>query len=292
MRFAIIPLLTLFIHTASAQRDTVLVNGKSCESGNWKLVWVEDFNETTLNATRWFTYYPYTDDGSDNCAFCRLHGDGGQVYIDENVVVSDGILKLIVKQEPIEWFGEQRLHSSGMIHSKQYFGYGRFEIRAKLPDGKGLWPAIWLFGKHAAELDIMEAGMQKPGIIHTSIHNYKIGRMKHLKHRRMPDLSKDYHNYIMEWDTNSIVFMLDEQVLWRFNRFVNKRNYRQLESCNLEPGEYGLEPLFPPVNEQLQLILNVTVGTKTTPFTKEPDKKTVFPATMEVDWIKIYKRDN
>lgn len=291
LQYTLALMLTLCAKIIYAQHDTVLTDGYPCPTGKWKLVFFEDFNSDSVDKSKWFTYYPYTIDGSDSCAFCRLHADGGQVYIDENVEVSDGLLKLNVKRDSTVWFGKKRPYSSGMIHSKQSFSYGRYEVRCKLPKGRGLWPAIWLFGKNSAELDILEAGMQRPRIIHTSIHNYKIKKMKHLKHRRMPDLSAEFHNYVMEWDTNTVVFMLDEQVLWKFHRFTKASNNKQVKDCNLEAGEYGLEPLFPPVNERLQLILNVAVGTKTTPFTNEPDKKTIFPAVMEVEYIKIYERD-
>ena len=275
---------------AFPQRDTLLTEPISCKEGAWKLVFEDEFNNGILNAEEWFTYYPYTMDGSDTCVFCRTHGKEGQIFWDENVVVSNNSLKIIAKSETATWMGEQRNYTSGMIHSKRKFGRGRYEVRAKLPDGMGFWPAIWTYGEVFSEIDIMEAGMQNPKRYHTSVHNREIGKMEHNRKNARTDLSADFHIYAMEWEPNIIRFFLDDKEVWALSRFTSRRG-RNLKRCDLKPGRYGLNPVFPHENESLNMIIGLGVGDVDTPFTKAPDDNTVFPNQMEVDWIRIYERE-
>lgn len=276
-------------HFAYSQKDTLLTQPVSCPEGSWELVFSDEFNTPGLNKDNWFTWYPYTDDGQDQCAFCRLHGEGSQIFRDNNVEVSNGTLKLIAREEVNEWYGEERPYTSGMVHSKRIFKQGRYEVRAKLPKGKGLWPAIWVYGQNEIELDILEAGMNKPHRFHTTIHNRLVPDMVHRRHGGFKDLSEDFHVYSMDWDTNVIIFAIDNKVVWQFHRFQNQRG-RQVKDCNLDPGTYLIDPVFPSAGETVHFILNVTIGTKNTPFTKFPNKRTPFPNVMEVDYVRIYKR--
>ena len=275
---------------AFPQKDTLLIEPISCYEGTWKLVFEDEFNAGALNSDEWVTWFPYTYNGRDSCVFCRTHGDEGQILLDENVVVSDSTLKLVAKRETATWMGEQRNYTSGMIQSNRAFGHGRYEVRAKLPDGMGFWPAIWTYGQIFTEIDIMEAGMQHPKRYHTSVHNWKIGEMEHNRKNIRTNLSADFHTYAMEWESNIIRFFIDDKEVWALSRFTSRRG-RNLKRCDLKPGRYGLNPVFPHENEKLFLIIGLGVGDVGTPFTKAPDDKTVFPNQMEVDWIRIYERE-
>ena len=209
--FFLILLLCIAIE-AFPQRDTLLTERITCQEGAWKLVFEDEFNNGTLNKDEWLTWFPYTDDGGDSCVFCRTHGDEGQVLLDANVVVSDTSLKIIAKREKAIWMGEERDHTTGMIHSRRAFGRGRYEVRAKLPAGMGFWAAIWTFGQIYTEIDIMEAGMQHPERYHTSIHNWVIHKMAHNRKNVKTDLSVDFHVYAMEWEPNIIRFFIDNKL--------------------------------------------------------------------------------
>jgi beta-glucanase (GH16 family) len=272
------------------QKDTLLTDPVSCQEGTWKLVFEDEFNTGSLNTDAWLAWFPYTDDGGDGCVFCRTHGDEGQIFLDENVVVADSSLKIIAKRETATWMGEQRNYTSGMIHSRRAFGPGRYEVRAKLPAGMGFWPAIWTFGQIHTEIDIMEAGMQHPERYHTSVHNWKIGKMAHNRNKIRRDLSEGFHTYSMEWEPNIIRFFIDEQEVWALSRFTSRRG-RNLKKCDLKPGRYRVNPVFPHENEKLFLIIGLGVGDAGTPFTKSPDEATVFPNKMEVDWIRFFERE-
>jgi beta-glucanase (GH16 family) len=291
MRLEILVVLVLCVTQLPgiAQDDTTITRQIQCAKGEWELAFSDEFDGNALNSGRWITWFPYTDDGSDQCAFCRTHGNEGQVYQNENVVVGDGSLKLIARREPANWLGEQREYTSGMIHSRQSFGLGKYEISCKLPGGMGFWPAIWAYGRNVAELDILEAGMQHRRRFHMSIHHRKLKKMLHKRHCDFTDLSSEFHTYTMVWDSSFIQFSLDHKVVWEVSPYKHRFGCR-VKKCDIKPGQYKLEPIFPPPDETVHLILNLCIGNESTPFTKSPDVRTVFPNQMEIDWIRYYQR--
>jgi len=101
----------------SAQEKVNLDGGNICPS-EWKLVFSDEFSGSSLDLSKWYTYYPYTPDHSDQCDFCRTHGNEGQIYRNDNIVVGNGTLKLIAKAQASTWFSSSRNYTSGMIHSK------------------------------------------------------------------------------------------------------------------------------------------------------------------------------
>ena len=118
--------------------------GNLCVDEPWQLVFSDDFDGDSLDREKWMTWYPYGENGSDQCWFCRTHGEEGQVYRDENAVVENGILKLVVQRESDSWYDLPRDYTSGMVHSRQAFtDYARYEIRCKIPEGDGFWPAFF-----------------------------------------------------------------------------------------------------------------------------------------------------
>ncbi|HLN53334.1 MAG TPA: glycoside hydrolase family 16 protein [Lentimicrobium sp.] len=263
-------------------------NDKNSQNG-WTLYFNDEFNDGTLNKDKWITWFPYTDDGSDQCAFCRTHGNENQIFLDRNVVLENGILQIIAKQEDTVWFGEKRSHTSGTVHSRLAFGHGRFEIRAKLPEGEGFWPAIWTFGQVGSEVDIMEAGMQKPKRFHISVHEWNIRDFLHKRINVNYDLSEDFHIYGMEWDTTAIKFFIDNIQVWQVCKFTSNAK-RNPKKCSAR--KRILQPVFPADNEKLFLILGLGIGNELSPFTKSPDQNTVFPNKFEIDYVRIYKREN
>lgn len=121
-------------------------------------------------------------------------------------------------------------------------------------------------------------------------HNWGIGEMAHKRSKVKTDLSTDFHVYAMEWDPNIIRFFIDDNEVWSQSRYTTRRG-RNLKRCNLKPGRYGVNPVFPDEDEKVNIIVNLGVGTPNTPFTKSPDTQTVFPNQMEVDWVRVYERE-
>lgn len=282
-------LVLFFFLVTTLTVDAQVTESGSVERDGWTLYFNDEFDGPALNSKEWLTWFPYTDDGSDQCAFCRTHGNENQIFLDENVVLENGILQIIAKKEEAIWFNEKRSYTSGTVHSRQAFGPGRYEIRAKLPKGEGFWPAIWTFGQIGSEVDLMEGGMQKTKRFHTSVHEWNVKDMFHKRINVNFDLTEDFHVYGMEWDSTSIVFFIDDIEVWQFCKFTPniKRNPR---NCNR--SRKAVQPVFPADHEKLFLIIGMAIGNEETPFTKSPAVETIFPNKFEIDYVRIYKREN
>ena len=287
--FFITCLIAVAPFNSYAQHDTILREPVPCASGDWDLVFHDEFEGDSLDKNKWITWFPYTDDGSDKCTFCRTHGNEGQIFRDENAVVSDGSLKLIARKETGEWMGETRSYSSALIHSRQEFGMGKYEIRCSLPSGMGFWTAFWMFGRKATEIDVFEIGSQNPRYHHVAIHNWNTKNSQQKGYKGRTDLNEGYHIYTMIWDSNFLSIEVDGKEVWRVSKYVGNRG-RVVKKCPVKPGTYRLNTTFPPEGEKLSMIAGMAVGTDNTPFTKSPDKNTIFPNQMVIDWIRIYER--
>jgi beta-glucanase (GH16 family) len=175
-----------------------------------------------------------------------------------------------------------RNYTSGRINTKGLFQNtrGRFEARIRLPVGQGIWPAFWLLGANfeevgwpdCGEIDIMEYRGQEPGIVHGSLHGpgYSGGEAV-TGHYNLPGgqaFNDDFHIFAIEWDANSITYMVDSTP------------YQTLTRNDLPTsGTWVFDhPFF--------IILNVAVGGH---FVGPPDGTTTFPQTMLVDWVRVYR---
>jgi beta-glucanase (GH16 family)/glycerophosphoryl diester phosphodiesterase len=240
-------------------------------SNGMKLVWSDEFNTNGLpDSSKW----SYEVGG---------HGWGNnelQYYTNAdalNTKVDNGILKItVLKQDK-----ENRNYTSARLvtNGKAEFLYGKIEIRAKLPAGRGLWPAIWLLGNNyskagwpkCGEIDIMEhVGFEKDsvfGTIHSEAYNHIKGTQKGKK-IFVSNPYNQFHDYSIEWTPETIDFMLDGQV---YNHIVNEH-----KSTSEWPFEH---PFY--------LIMNVAVGGNLGG--KQGLDENVFPATMEIDYVRFYK---
>ena len=241
----------------------------------WKLVWSDEFNGTKLDYSKW---------GVEENAF----GGGNhemQIYTDraKNVRVAGGKLIIEAHKDDAQVAGTQRPFSSGRLRTKHRgdWRYGRIEVRAKLPAGQGLWPAIWMlptenkYGTWASsgEIDIMEYKGQETDRIHGTLHHGGTwpDNAHTTKILKLPqsDFSKAAHTYAIEWERGEIRWYLDGK-LW------------QTQNKWSTPAA----PFPAPFDEKFHLILNLAVGGK---FVGAPNAATQFPARMEVDWVRVYQ---
>lgn len=262
-----------------------------CPSNSWKLIFYDEFEGSSLDESKWVTYYPYASEGM--CEFCRTHGDEGQIYRDDNVVVSGGTLRLVAKRENGTWFGQNRQYTSGMIHSVSPFNfyYGKFEIRAKIPNGKGFWPAFWLYGADANEIDIFEFGCDKPNWLYTNVHAEIESSDEHWDWSEKyigTNYSNSFHVYTMEWEVNQIIFKVDGNIIRRMPRYWTILGQPLYCNSYISSAVY-IENLLMPDN-QLSVILNLAIGNENTPFTGSPDLNTILPNQFEIDYIRVYQR--
>lgn len=253
-----------FCMAAKAQKD---------EPGKLKrkLVWSDEFNYTGLpDSAKW---------GYDTGG----HGWGNnekQYYTQkklENASVKNGVLNITAIKENI---GEASYTSARLLSkNKGDWKYGRFEIRAKMPEGRGLWPAIWMLPTEwkygdwpvSGEIDIMEHVGYLPdsifGTVHTGAYNHSIGTQKGAKVFRS-DLSDAFHVYTLDWNENEIKIFIDKELYFTYTN--EKKTFREW-----------------PFDQRFHLLLNVAVGGDWGG--KMGIDDTVFPQAMDIDYVRVYQ---
>lgn len=239
-------------------------------SGNWKLLLNEEFNGTDLDAKVWSKGYWYT--GSIN--------KEQQFYRPENVRVSDGKLVLTAEkgETPTGWnggapnFPTTLPYTSGLIQSRHKFEttYGAFEARIKLPAGRGYFPAFWLKANPPApgvapnEIDIME-NLGHESRVHMTYHYNLDGKyVGSPGNWKTENLFDDFHTYTVEWSPESI--------RWFVDGVERRAPFTEAKSINDTP---------------MFVLLNLAVGSG---WSGLPDEDTRFPQSMEVDYVRVWKR--
>jgi beta-glucanase (GH16 family) len=238
----------------------------------WKLAWSEEFNYNGLPDSNKWAY----DVGG--------HGWGNnelQYYTKarlKNVEVSNGTLKLKVIKEKMEnrEYTSARLVTKG----KAEFTYGKIEIKAKLPPGRGLWPAFWMLGTNigqvhwpkCGEIDIMEhVGFEQDsvfGTVHTKSYNHIVGTQKGKK-AFIENPYSDYHRFSIEWTPDKMDF------------FVDNTLYNHIENEHKTIDEW-------PFDNPFYILLNIAVGGNLGG--QKGIDESVFPAALEVDYIRVYSQ--
>jgi beta-glucanase (GH16 family) len=184
--------------------------------------------------------------------------------------IADGRLDIVAEplNEDLRRFTWGLSYSSGLLTTKASFSqmYGLFEIRAKLPKGKGLWPAFWLLPENRAwppELDVLEVLGDNMKKLYVSWHSNVGG--KHTadsKAIEVPDMSADFHTYSVVWEKDTLMWFFDDvQVASRST-----------------PEDFHL-PMY--------MLINLAVGGG---WPGSPDKTTQFPAKYTIDWVRAYAR--
>ena len=255
---------------------TVTVSNPPAPAG-WQLVWADEFNQadgTPPDSSKWSFDIGNGDDGWGNKEL--------QYYTSRatNVYVADGVLNIIARKEVPQYEGfdytSAKLKTQGKFSKK----YGRFEFRARVPQGKGYWPALWMmpqdsvYGGWAAsgEIDVFENKGRTPGIVSGAIHyggawpNNTFSFAEYA----FPNggMATDFHVYSLEWSTNSLKWYVDGVL------FQTRTNW------------YSTGNPYPaPFNQFFYLIMNLAVGGN---FDGNPDGTTVFPGLMQVDYVRVY----
>jgi beta-glucanase (GH16 family) len=236
------------------------------------LVLEDEFEGNELNTNLW-TYEIGT--GANGWGNNEL-----QYYTDrpENIKVENGLLIITALRESFEGAA----FTSARIKTQDKFDqtYGRFEARMKMPWGQGLWPAFWLLGAdidqvgwpQTGEIDVMEYRGQEPTIVHGSIHGpgYSGSEAVTKEYEFLNErLDTEFHIYGIEWDEGSINFYVDG--------FLYNTITPDDEDVT---GDWVFDkPFF--------MLLNMAVGGS---FVGSPTLDTVFPQTLEIDYIRVYEK--
>ena len=270
-------LLILFwgFYQIEAQSKTKTKRGRSTSkksmSNKLKLVWSDEFNYSGLpDSTQWG--YDVGGNGWGN--------NESQFYTKadiNNAVVGNGYLSIIARKEKHE--GKEYTSARMVTKGKQDWSFGRVDIRAKLPKGRGTWPAGWMLGTNinavgwpqCGEIDILEHVGYDPdtivGSIHTTAYNHIKGTQK-TKRIFIKNPYTEFHVYGCEWNTEKMTFFLDGIP------------YLVVQNEHKTDKEW-------PFNNPMYLLLNVAVGGNWGG-TKGIDES-IFPVRMEVDYVRVFQ---
>jgi len=242
--------------------------------GNYELVWSDEFNYSGLpDGKKW----SYDTDGNAG----GWGNNEAQHYTSarlKNAEVKGGYLYINAIKEDFE--GKKYTSARLITKGKGDWLYGKIEVRAKLPDGRGMWPAIWMlptdwiYGGWPAsgEIDIMENVGYDPYVIvgsaHTESYNHVKGTHKNAK-ITISDCYTEFHNYIVEWEANEYRVYVDDKLYFTFKN---------------EGTGYKAWPF----DKRFHLLLNVAVGGNWGGSKGIDD--TIFPRTMVVDYVKVYQK--
>lgn len=249
-------------------------SGTTNPTGEYQLVWSDEFNYSGLpDKNKW----DYDTQGNAS----GWGNNEAQYYTSgqlKNSEIKDGFLHITAIKEDIE--GKKYSSARLVTRTKGDWLYGRVEVRAKLPDGRGTWPAIWMlptdwaYGNWPAsgEIDIMETVGYDPNVIlataHTQAYNHVLGTQKSGK-TTISDCYTEFHNYILEWETNEYRVYVDDKLIFTFSN---------------EGKGFTVWPF----DKRFHLLLNLAIGGNWGGQKGIDDS--IFPRSMVVDYVRVYQK--
>jgi beta-glucanase (GH16 family) len=239
------------------------------------LVWQDDFEANDINADNWSFEI---GDGCPN--LCGWGNAELQYYTDDNASIVEGHLVIEAKKENR---GSRSYTSSRMISkNKQSFQYGRIDIRANLPYGQGIWPALWMLGDNinqvgwpaCGEIDIMELiggdASGRDNTIHGTAHWQDDGfKADYGSAYSLSDgiFNDEFHVFSLVWTENQIQWLVDDHI------------FHQMAIT---------DPLLSEFRKSFFFIFNIAVGGS---WPGSPTISTVFPQYMIVDYIRVFQAE-
>lgn len=266
-------LLTLLVVLVACVTTKPTPQVITTEGGTWELVWADEFDYTGLPDPQKWGY---------EVGFIR--NDELQYYTEkrtENARVENGTLIIEARKDGDAVPGAIYGYTSASLHTKDTarWTYGRFEVRAKLPRGRGTWPAIWLLGANidevgwpqCGEIDIMEHVGFEPGriygTVHTQAYNHVKGTAKGSSFL-VPRPDEDFHIYAIEWFEERIDFFVDDHKYFTFEN----------EHAGIDTWPYDA-PHY--------LILNLAIGGSWGGRRGVDDS--IFPQPYYIDYVRVYR---
>jgi beta-glucanase (GH16 family) len=264
MKFQLIYLLPIFFIFQISCNET---------EKKYEMVWSDEFDQDQLllDEKKWFLETNAPNNG-------RWYNNELQHYTgrSDNAYVSDGTLKIIAKKEKFINSGTELEFTSARLNSKKNFTYGRVDVRAKLPNEKGTWPAIWTLGSSletvgwpaCGEIDIMEQLFENFTMIQCAIHvPSSHGDDTIVKGVEVTDVTSNFHIYSIEWTESKIDF------------YVDNKKYFSYAPEDKTPENW-------PFKNDQYIILNVAVGGSLGGEVGEDFDQGI----MEVDYVRLYQK--
>ncbi len=243
----------------------------------YSLTWSDEFSGTEINDDNWG--YDIGGSGWGNNEL--------QYHTNRNAYLKEGLLVIRAQQEAYR--GKNYTSSRLKTQGKQNFKYGRIDVRARLPEGAGIWPALWMLGKNitdvgwpkSGEIDIMEmvggnslqdkhpnGDRTAHGTMHWnnnglngSYSPVNTGKSEILS----TSLSEEFHVFSIQWDVNGIGWYIDDA----------QYSYKTINSTQ-------------PFREEFFFIMNIAVGGD---WPGSPNSSTVFPQRMVIDYVRVFQKN-
>ena len=229
---------------------------------DYSLVWSEEFDSPSLNSETW-----NIETGYGKNYEAQLYSTSS-----ENLKIENGQLVITANIHDENEYTSARINTL----NKQHFKYGKIEVRAKLPKGRGTWPAIWMLGinhltkgyPYCGEIDIMEHVGKSPDELHGAVHYPEKNEelISNSDQLNIENLENEYHVYSIEWNRKEITYYIDGKEYFKFD--ISEANQCFKKNVFRKP---------------FYLIINLALGGK---WAGEIDD-TIFPARFYVDYIKI-----
>lgn len=254
-------------------------NGEN-SSKEYKLVWSDEFNNEPnsdgtypMPSSEWW-YETGNHGWGNNEPQNYVKGEHDGLRVAE---IRDGCLVITAHKLDKPLDGSKYI--SARINTEKSWTYGKFEMRAKLPGGKGSWSAFWMMPKNFTawpldgEIDIMEYVGYNPNVVHASVHtetyNHKIGTQKTAT-RKMKDVENEFHVYAIEWDENEIVGYIDGNAYFNFP--------------NDKKGDKNTWPFDDPFYLKLNLAIGGDWGGQ------QGIDDSIFPLEYFIDYVRVYQK--
>lgn len=237
----------------------------------YTLAWSDEFNTPSLNAANWAF-----QNGNGCPALCGWGNSELEYYAENNLTFQNGKMVIEARKENVG--GSSYTSSKILSTGKKTFKFGRIDFRAKLPKGKGIWPAFWMMPESSVygswpksgELDIMEYLGHETNKTYGTLHfgpgpgSTQIGKSHVLP---TGNFSDEFHVFSLIWKQDQIQWLVDGNVYGTANKVdFGANNY--------------------PFNEQFYFIINLAVGGQ---WPGSPDASTTFPQWMIVDYVRVYQ---
>ncbi len=247
-------------------------------ASEWRLVWSDEFEtDGSPDPAKW----GYDLGTGASVGLVGWGNNEAQYYTarPENARIEDGILIIEARREP--WQSAQYTSARMVTRNRGDWLYGRVEVRARMPWGRGTWPAIWMLPTDwdyggwpdSGEIDIMEHVGFDHGRVHGTVHTGAFNHMQGTERGgsiMVPDLHETFRTYAIEWDEDRIRWFVDDTEYFVFER------------------EAGWGSAEWPFDRRFHLILNIAIGGNWGG--QRGIDNEIFPQRMEVEYVRVYER--
>jgi len=298
-------------------KPTRATENGACDENEWVLVFEDNFDGNTLDLNKW-EIQPHSQGA--------VTGAANQEYNSlDNVSVSEGIMKVELRKETVQrkavnWHPKDKLLSDSLPNLRTYhytaaviwthkqFMFGKYEISCTIPKGKGVWPAFWMFtGDNGIwnEIDVFEfgnvyglkflrwGGRYKPEKsvrrVRTNAH-YDFGKDgghdNCPRHKDMTDISVGLHTFELIWTPFTMEWIVDGVSIRKKYKYTKFWGIKKIDCNDYQAGKKYRADMAFPMEE-----MNIIVGSGVRSGRHAPDSTSAtFPCTMQVDYIRYYKR--